>query len=807
MADLKASKPQALKPAELYSRIDTSLLKFSTTDELEILEQIIGQERAMEALHFGVNMRKHGYNLFVHGPSGLGKETIVRQFLEKQVENTASPPDWCYVHRFDQPHKPNAMILPPGRGRELKRDMSNLVDELRSVIPSVFETDEYHAKIQELEERFSKQRDQAFAEFEKDAEERGIKLLRTRSGFTLAPIKDGHVISPEEYDTLSKADKKRYEKEVEILQDKLSNLIRQEPRWQRELRVEIKKLNREVATLAVEHLIEELKTKYQDVDEVGEYLDEVQKDVVDNVDEFLKQDDRNVVLKREADNLTDHRRYQVNLLVDHSDSKGVPIVYEDNPVYQNLIGRVEHFAHMGTLITDFMLIKAGALHKANGGFLVLDARKVLLEPFAWEGLKRALKAKEIRIQSLGELYSFVSTVSLEPEGIPLDVKVVLFGDRFIYYLLQAYDPEFSELFKVAADFDVSIDRSAENTRVYAHLVGTLVKKQELQTFDKDAVARVMEFASRKMEDAYKLSTHMRSIVDLISEADYFAHEEGSKVVLRKHVQKAIDAQIRRVDRMRSKIYEEIERGTLLLETEGERVGQVNALSVIDLGNFSFAQPSRVTAAVHVGEGGVIDIEREVELGGPIHSKGVFILSAFLSGRYARKKPLSMSASLTFEQSYGMIDGDSASVAELCALLSAIGDIPIRQNFALTGSVNQHGQVQAIGAVNEKIEGFFDVCKKKGLTGNQAVLIPESNVKHLMLRHDVVEAVEEGDFQIYPIETVDQAVEMLTGLKAGELNKQNKYPKGSINYKVTAKLEEYAEIRHEFVKHDSSDGEK
>ncbi|MGD8940045.1 MAG: ATP-binding protein, partial [Gammaproteobacteria bacterium] len=505
MADLKVSKPQALKPAlkpeELYSRIDTSLLKFSTTDDLKVLEQIVGQERAMEALHFGVHMRKHGYNLFVHGPSGLGKETIVRQFLEKQAENTATPSDWCYVHSFDQPHKPNAMILPAGRGREFKSDMSNLVDELRSVIPSVFETDEYHAKIQELEERFSKQRDQAFAEFEKDAEERGIKLLRTRSGFTLAPIKDGHVISPEEYDTLSKEDKKHYEKEVEILQDKLSNLIRQEPRWQRELRMEIKKLNREVATLAVEHLIEELKTKYQDVDEVGGYLDAVLQDVVDNVDEFLKQDDRNVVLKREADDLANHRRYQVNLLVDHSDSKGVPIVYEDNPVYQNLIGRVEHFAHMGTLITDFMLIKAGALHKANGGFLVLDARKVLLEPFAWEGLKRVLKAKEIRIQSLGELYSFVSTVSLEPEGIPLDVKVVLFGDRYIYYLLQAYDPEFCELFKVAADFDVSIDRSPENIQIYAHLVGTLIKKQELQAFDKDAVGRIMEYASRKMEDA------------------------------------------------------------------------------------------------------------------------------------------------------------------------------------------------------------------------------------------------------------------------------------------------------------------
>jgi len=525
----------------------------------------------------------------------------------------------------------------------------------------------------------------------------------------------------------------------------------------------------------------------------------VQKDVVDSVDDFLKQDDRNIVIPREGDDLADFRRYQVNLLVDHYDSQGAPIIYEDSPVYQNIIGRVEHFAHMGTLLTDFMLIKPGALHKANGGYVVLDARKLLLEPFAWEGLKRALKAKEIRIQSLSELYGFVSTVSLEPEAIPLDAKVVLFGDRYIYYLLQAYDPEFSELFKVAADFDVSIDRSVDNIQLYAQLVATLVKKQELQAFDRDAVARVMEFASRKIEDAKKLSTHMRSIVDLLSEADYFATQDNSAVVLRKHVQQAIDAQIRRVDRMRSRIYEEIERGTILIQTEGEKVGQVNALSVIDLGDFAFAQPSRVTATVHVGDGGVVDIEREVELGGPLHSKGVFILSAFLSGRYARKKPLSMSASLTFEQSYGMIDGDSASMAELCALLSAIANIPIKQNFALTGSVNQHGQVQPIGAVNEKIEGFFDVCKKKGLNGQQGVLIPSTNIDHLMLRHDVVEAVAEGRFHIYPIETVDHAIELLTGVSAGELNKQGKYPKGSVNQQVAVRLEEYAEIKHEFVK--------
>jgi predicted ATP-dependent protease len=454
---------------------------------------------------------------------------------------------------------------------------------------------------------------------------------------------------------------------------------------------------------------------------------------------------------------------------------------------------------MGTLITDFMLIKPGALHKANGGYLVLDARKVLLEPFAWEGLKRALKAREIRIQSLGEMYGVISTVTLEPETIPLDVKVVLFGDRFIYYLLQAYDPEFSELFKVAADFDVNIERSKDNTHLFARLVKSLLDKQKLRAFDKGAVARVLEHASRLTEDSEKLSTHMRSVEDMLTEADYFAQQDNCELVLRKHVQQAVDARIHRADRYRSKIYEAIERGTILIETEGEKVGQVNGLSVIDLGDFAFAQPSRITASVHLGDGEVMDIEREVELGGPIHSKGVLILSAFLSGRFARNKPLALSASVTFEQNYGMVDGDSASVGELCALLSAIADVGIKQCFAITGSVNQLGEVQAIGGVNEKIEGFYDVCKLKGLTGDQGVLIPAANVEHLMLRHDVVKSTEEGRFHVYPIHHVDEAIQMLTGLRIGKPNKKGEYPKGSMNRIVEDKLAQFAEIKHEHAK--------
>ena len=493
------------------------------------------------------------------------------------------------------------------------------------------------------------------------------------------------------------------------------------------------------------------------------------------------------------------RRYEVNVLVDHGDTCGVPVFYEDSPVYQNLVGRVEHLAQMGALVTDFTLIKPGALHLANGGYLILDANKVLSQPYAWEGLKRVLKSGEIRIQSLGQIYSLVSTVSLEPEAIPMDLKVVLLGDRTLYYLLMAYDDEFPELFKVAADFEDDIIRSAENHQLYAQLIATIAHREQLLAIDRYAIARIIEHSARLAEDAEKLSTHLLDIADLLREADYWARDNQHEHITREDVQQAIDSQIRRVDRLRERVHDEIQRGTILIDTEGEQVGQVNGLSVIQLGDFSFGQPTRITATTRLGEGEVIDIEREVELGGAIHSKGVLILSSFLAARYAHSQPLSLAASLVFEQSYGMVEGDSASLAELCALLSSLADTAVGQWLAVTGSINQHGEVQAIGGVNDKIEGFFDICLARGLNNRQGVLIPQANIKHLMLRHDLVDAVGAGRFHIYPIATIDEAIAILTGMTAGAMDAEGSYPPGTINRKVADRLHELAAIRHEFAK--------
>ncbi|HEY64489.1 MAG TPA: AAA family ATPase [Caldilineae bacterium] len=792
-----------LAPEELYRRCDPAQFPFETTDELEELQEIIGQPRAVEAVRFGIGIEREGYNIFALGPTGTGKHTLVRKFLEQKAATEPVPPDWCYVNNFERPHQPRALRLPPGTGVALQKDMSRLVEDIRTALSSAFESDEYRTRRQVIEEEFRERQEKAFNELRERAQERGLALLRTPVGLVFAPLRDGEVMAPEEFQKLPEEERKRIEAEVEVMQEELQKIVHEMPRWEREMREKIRELDREVTNFAVGHLIEELRKKYEALPEVVEYLNAVQQDVIENVREFLRPQEQ----QPPSSSPPPHplagppslRRYQVNVLVDNSQAKGAPVIYEDNPTYQNLIGRVEHVAQMGALVTDFTLIKPGALHRANGGYLILDARKVLLQPYAWEGLKRALQARQIRIESLGEMLSLVSTVSLEPEPIPLDVKVALVGDRLLYYLLSALDPDFSELFKVAADFDDEIDRNDENQMLYARLIATLARKEGLRPFHRTAVARVIEHSSRLAGDAEKLSTRMQVICDLLREADYWAGQAGNGVVTAQDVQRAIDAQIYRVDRLRERLQEEILRGTILIDTEGERIGQVNGLSVIELGNFAFGRPSRITARVRLGKGEVIDIEREVELGGPIHSKGVLILSSFLASRYSAERPLSLSASLVFEQSYSGVEGDSASSAELYALLSAIAQVPIKQSLAVTGSVNQHGEIQAIGGVNEKIEGFFDVCKARGLTGEQGVLIPAANVKHLMLRPDVVEAVAAGQFHIYPIETVDQGIEILTGIPAGERDESGNYPEGTINYLVEKRLAEMTEKQLAFSK--------
>jgi lon-related putative ATP-dependent protease len=792
---------KALSAKQLRQTCDPAQFDFESTDEVEELSEVIGQERAVKAIRFGIGIQREGYNLFALGPSGTGKRTTIQQFLDQKAANEAIPSDWCYVNNFEDSHKPNALQLPPGKGVDLRKDMEQLVEELRTAIPTAFESEDYQTRKQELQEEFKEKQESAFNTIQEKAQEQGIALIRTPVGLAFAPLKDGEVVGPEEFQELPEEKREQVREDISKLQEQLQETMRQARKWEREAREKIKELDRQIAMFAVGHRIQELQEKYDDLPAVLDYLEAVKEDVVESVDDFRKtgEQEQQAMMGISTDRISEakFRRYSVNVLVDHSESEGAPVIYEEHPTYNNLIGRIEHIAQMGALVTDFNLIKPGALHRANGGYLLVDARELLIQPYAWEGIKRVLRAQEVRIESLSQALSLVSTVSLEPESIPLNVKVVLIGERRLYYLLYQLDPDFSELFKVEADFNSEMKRSQENHQLYARMIATIVKREELRPFDQGAVARIIEHSSRLVSDSKKLSTHLLSIADLLQEADYWASEAENGAVTASDVQRAIDAQIHRADRVRDRIQEQIERGTILIDTDGKHKGQVNGLSVISLGDYTFGRPSRITARTRLGKGQVMDIEREVELGGPIHSKGVLILSGFLGARYAEDHPLSLSASLVFEQSYGGVDGDSASLAELCALLSTLADVPIKQSLAVTGSINQHGAVQPIGGVNEKIEGFFDVCKAHGLSGEQGVLIPAANIEHLMLRQDVVEAVEQGQFHIYPVETVDQGLELLTGLTAGERDEEGNFPEGSVNQLVEARLIELAEKQHNF----------
>jgi lon-related putative ATP-dependent protease len=795
-------KVKPLSARKLSQECKPSQFEFKTTDDLEDLADVIGQDRAVEAILFGIGIRREGYNLFALGPSGTGKRTTIGQFLDLKAAGEPVPPDWIYVNNFEKPHKPRTIKLPPGRGGVLRDDMEELVEELRAAIPAAFESEDYRTRKQEVEEEFKERQEQAFTDVQKKAQERNVSLIRTPVGLAFAPLREGEVVSPEEFQKLPEKERKQVEGEIAQLQEQLQEVIYQVRQWEREAREKMKELDREVAMFAVGHFIDELREKYADLSEVVGYLNAVQEDVIENVEEFRKTEETpqimGIPLPPSLTGAPLFRRYQVNVIVDHSESQGAPVIFEEHPTYNNLIGRVEHIAQMGALVTDFNLIKPGALHRANGGYLILDARELLLQPYAWQGLKRVLRSREVRVESLGQALSLVSTVSLEPDPIPLDVKVILIGERLLYYLLYQYDPDFGELFKVEADFNQEMARSPENNQFYARLIATLARKNELRPFDRRAVAQVITRSARLAGDAEKISVHLLSISDLLREADYWAGVTGHRVVKAADVQRAIEAQIHRSDRVRERVHERIQRGTILIDTDGEEVGQVNGLSVLMLGNFAFGQPSRITARVRMGSGKVVDIEREVELGGPIHSKGVLILSGFLGARYAPDHPLSLSASLVFEQSYGGVEGDSASLAELCALLSALAELPIKQSLAVTGSVNQHGEAQPIGGVNEKIEGFFDVCQARGLTGEQGVVIPIANVQHLMLRRDVVDAVKAGQFQVYAVETVDQAIELLTGVPAGRRDKEGDFTEGSVNQRVEARLIALAEKQREFT---------
>ncbi len=801
MEDLAPQEPPPLAAAALYRRCDPALLPFASTAELTPLDEPLGQERAVAAIHFAIGMPSAGFNLFALGPEGTGKVSLIRSYLERAAATQPAADDWVYVFNFEDPHRPRTLRLPAGRGAELRRTMEHLVDDLRLAVPAAFEAEEYRTRRQLLEEGFKEQQENVFRTVQQRAAGRSIALMRTPVGLALAPTRNGEVLSPDDFKAMPEGQQAAFKADMEELQKELETRLAELPQAARDARRKTRELDRETALAAVRHSIDEMKRLWADLPAVLAYLEAVQTDVVDNLGDFLDHDhgheaeagDEPEGLRLGRAEKRPLRRYRVNVLVSVGTGTGLgaPVIHVDHPTQPNLVGRIEHLAQQGALITDFNLIKPGALHLANGGYLVAEARKLLLNPFAWEDLKRALQAREIRIESPGQSLGLFPTVTLEPEPIPLDVKVVLIGDPMLYYLLAAHDPEFTELFKVSADFDWRMDRTAEHELGLARLVAGLGQREGLRPLDAAAVARLVEHASRLAEDGDKLSTHLASLADLVREANYWAGEDTAPVVTSRHLQQAIDQHDFRQNRVRQNVLEEITRGTLLIDTDGEAVGQVNGLVVMELGRFSFGRPSRITCRVNLGRGDVVDIEREVELGGPIHSKGVMILSSFLSARFAQDWPLNLSAHLVFEQSYGEVEGDSASSAELYCLLSALAELPIRQGFAVTGSVNQYGQVQAIGGVNEKIEGFFDVCRARGLTGRQGVLIPAANVKHLMLRHDVVEAAAQGRFSIHAVATIDQGIALLTGLPAGEVDGRSAYPAGSVNRRVAARLAQFS----------------
>ncbi len=790
---------------KLYRKCNFDDFTFETSGDLEELNHFIGQERAVEAIELGTELELQGFNIFVLGNEGTGRHTFIRECLMDKASSRSAPSDWCYVNNFDEPRKPKTIKLPAGKGRTFREDIERLIEDAQSAISGALESNDYQNQRREIEQKATEEQQKSFEEIEKHAEEAGFRIIQTVTGFNFVPVIKGQLITLKESQKLSQEKQAKLQEESEKLESEMRKTLRSMPNLEREMREKIRELDRKVVSFAVSALVEELLEKYALFKKVVVFLKELQQDIVRNVDLFKQTQTRkrNILpIPGDSDGINDQSsqityRYAINLLVDCSTMEGAPVVFEDHPTYPYLVGKIEHISEMGTLVTDFTLIRSGALHRANGGYLVIDARKILEQPFAWDALKRALNSKKIDIKSLAEAYSLISTVSLEPEPIPLDIKVILIGDRFIYYLLQMYDSEFLELFKVAADFEDDMKRNEENTQQLGRLISTIARHENLKPIDKSGIMRIIEESSRIAGDANRLSTRIRRLADIAREAHYWADKEGLSIISKKQVTHSIESRRNRKSRIHDRIMREIQQNTIMIATEGEALGQVNGLTIIQLGDYLFGNPARITARLSLGSGKVIDIEREVELGGPIHSKGVLILSHYLASNYAPDYPLSLSASLVFEQSYGPVEGDSASAAELCALLSALAKIPIKQNIAITGSVNQYGFTQAIGGVNQKIEGFFDLCQARKLTGNQAVIIPSENVKHLMLRQRVIDAVADEKFNIYASSSIDECMEILTGVEAGSRDDKDNFPEGSLNQRIQTRLIEFADKRQQF----------
>ncbi len=797
---------------QIRKETDPDALGFATTAELEPLNWIIGQERAIEALKLGLGIKdeKNRYNIYVAGGPGTGKMSAVQDFLSRVSKSAPQPPDLCYVHNFENPYNPRYLELPAGTGCQLRDDMKHLIDRLKREIPKSLESDEFKARSKKIAERYVERRNKLFEEMETKSRQLGFAIQRTPIGINTLPLREGgEPLSQEEYEALSEEEKTSIREKQAEVQSVIQENLQQIAHVDEEREGEIKELAKQAVLFMIAPMFDQLQQRYGEVEKVVRFLQDAKNDIVEHLGDFQqgKNGGQRMALPFPAVQSDPLKRYLVNVFVDHCGTEGAPVIVEESATYTNLFGAIERRVQMGVATTDFTMIKPGSLHRANGGYLVLNANNLFRTSLSWDALKIAMKRGEIRIEDPMQMLGYSTTEGLKPEPVPFKMKVIIIGSPMIYELLHMYDEDFSKFFAVKSEFDTEMDRSEANEVNLARFVCTRCTESGLLPFDADGVARIVEHASELSGDQQKLSCRFSTLSALIKESSYWAEEDGADAVTAGHVRTALQKRDDRSNRIEEKIQEMIERNHILVDTEGERVGQLNGLAVLQLGDYMFGKPSRITATVHAGKSGIVDIEREADLGGHSHTKGIMILKGFLGERFGNEKPFSISASLAFEQSYSMVDGDSASSTELYALLSSISGVPIRQGIAVTGSVNQKGEIQPIGGVNEKIEGFFKVCKAKGLTGEQGVMIPCQNIDNLMLPEEIVEAVREGKFHIYAVATVEEGIETLTGVVAGVRGEDGGFPEGSVFYRAEQRVERIREALKEEGEKEEEEGEE
>lgn len=788
---------KGLPNSMLRKECKPSSFKFNDTSELESLEDIIGQERAVRAMEFGLKIKTRGYNIFMSGMTGTGKTSYAHNYVKKIAKKSKVPDDWCYVHNFDNPNQPKAFNLPAGLGKVFQKDMEDFIKVLQLEITKAFDSEDYEREKTSIAKEYQEKKSGLLDKLNEDAEKQGFKVKTTNSGIYFLPVVEGKTITEEEYGELDEKVKHEITEKSNIVQLETLDIIRKIKNVEKEAEERVSDWENKIALFAVGMQINDLKEKYKDYKKVLEYLEKVQEDILKNLNDFREEEypeDQQLVipwLKGNDESPAD--KYKVNLLVDNSALSGGPVIVDFNPTYYNLLGKLEYENEFGTMTTDFTMIKGGLFHQANGGYLILQAKDVLSNVQSWEALKRILRTRQITIENMKEQMGLVAVSALKPEPIPLEIKVILVGSEYLYQMLYEYDEDFKKLFKIKVDFDAEMERTKENTKKLAQFISSFCRREKTPHFDRTGVAKVVEYSSRLVEDQNKLSTRFNDIVEILCESSAWAQIEGSKLVKAEHVKKAIQEKINRSNKYDKKLLELLKDGTIIIDTEGESVGQINGLTILDMGDYSFGKPSRITANTFMGESGIVNIEREVEMSGTSHTKGILILSGYIGQKYAQDMPLSLTASLCFEQLYSGVDGDSASSAELYAVLSSLSEVPIKQSIAVTGSVNQKGEIQPIGGATEKIEGYFELCKLRGLDGKHGVIIPYQNIKNLVLNDEVIEAVKEGKFTIYAVKNIDEGIEILTGKKAGQKKDDGTYPEGTINYLVYEKLKKYAQI--------------